>query len=146
MLHLDDVHARLEARVPSLAGNIGNAAQFALLVERANLPQWRAGAFILPGGLQGGLVRSATSLFIQDFAERISIVLVTRVATDPTGAKAVDELTPLIDSVAGAICGWGPDGAPGVFELVSGEMAGSQAGALIYQLDFSLPHQMRIIP
>lgn len=144
MLRLDDVQARLELKVPELAGNLQGAGQFAQLIERQQLPQWRKGGFILPGRLVGSGAQAMTGMFIQGFDETVSIVLVARVQGDPTGARAVDELTPLVRAVATAICGWGPDEAPGVFVLVAGELVGSQGGALIYQLDFALTDQLRI--
>ena len=43
-----------------------------------------------------------------------------------------------------ALAGWGPDSAPGVFELSRGDLVSMKAGALIYQLDFTLNDQLRI--
>lgn len=144
LLRLDDVRARLEATVPNLVGNLHNAGQFAQLIQRAQLPQWRTGAFILPGGLQGGGASAMTGAFTQALVETVNIVLVTRVQGDPTSERAVDELTPLIRAVIEALCGWAPDDAIGVFVLSQGELVGSQDGALIYQLDFALSDQVRI--
>lgn len=143
MLRLDDLRARIEQQVPALAGNIGHAGQFAQLVERNQLPQWRAGGFVLPGRIAGGAVKSATAAFIQDIDETVAVVLVVRVASDPTASAALDEITPLVRAVVMGVVGWAPDGVPGVFALASGELVGSQAGALIYQLDFSLFDQLR---
>lgn len=146
MLALDALRARLLAKVPALAGNIENAAQFALLVQRMQLPQWRVGAFLLPGRLTGGRAEAMTGQFVQTVQDGATIVLVTRVQADPTGAKGYDEITPLILAVLDAVCGWGPDSAPGVFTLSTGELVASQDGALIYQLDFALIDQLRITP
>lgn len=144
MLRVDDVRARIEAQVPELAGNLGSAGQFAALVERRQLPQWRAGAFVLPGTVSGGTLRSASSTaFIQDIDETIIVVLVVRVAADPTSAKALDEITPVVRAVVEGVIGWGPVDAPGVFALSRGELVGSQDSALIYQLDFILQDQLR---
>ena len=143
MLQLDALRTRIEAQVPSLAGNLGNAGQFTQLIERNQLPQWRRGGFILPGSLIGGPVRSAATAFIQDFDETITVVLVCRVAADPLGDKGLDEITPLVRDVVMAVVGWGPADAPGVFSLVKGELVGSQDGALIFQLDFTLSDQLR---
>lgn len=146
MLRLDDVRARLELKVPDLVGNLQNAGQFSQLIERNQLPQWRMGGFILPGRLTGSGAEMMTGMFVQNLAEAVSIVLVTRVQSDPTGNKAVDEITPLIRAVVTGLCGWGPEDAPGVFVLASGELVGSKDGALIYQLDFALSDQLRITP
>ena len=142
MFRLDEFSERLKARVPDL--EIQNAGQFARLIESNQLPQFRKGAFVLPGRLSGGQVQTLTGFYAQAVTEGVSVVLVVRVASDPTGAKALDEITPLIRSVVNAVCGWGPADAPGVFALTSGELVGSQAGALIFQIDFSLLDQLRI--
>lgn len=146
MLRLDEMRGRIEVRVPDLAGNLGNASAFAQLVERGQLPQFRIGGFILPGGITGGAVQSASSIFIQDIEETILVVLVCRVASDPAGDRALDEITPLIRAVIAAVVGWGPEDAPGVYALTRGELVGSQSGALIFQLDFTLSDQLRIVP
>lgn len=146
MLRVDDVHARLEAQVPELGGNLGSAGQFASLVERRQLPSWRVGAFVLPGTITGGQVRSANAAaFIQDIEETIIVVLVVRVASDPKSSKALDEITPFVRKVVGGLIGWGPADAPGTFALTKGELVGSQDSALIYQLDFALQDQLRKI-
>lgn len=144
MLRVDEVRARIAVQVPELAGNLGSAGQFAALVERRQLPQWRAGGFVLPGTVSGGALRSASAAaFIQDIEETILVVLVVRVAADPTSSKALDEISPLVRAVVDGVIGWGPETAPGVFALARGELVGSQDSALIYQLDFTLQDQLR---
>ncbi len=146
MIRIDEVRARIEERVLALSGKIGNAAQFGLLVERNQMPQHRAAAFVLPGSLQGGNAQAITGHFTQSFQESVIVVLASKVANDPTGERATDEITPLVRAVVEAVCGWGPDTAPGTFVLGSGELVGTQAGTLVYQLDFLLSDQLRIIP
>ena len=51
-----------------------------------------------------------------------------------------------IRTLAESHAGRQPDDAPGVFVLSGGELVGSQQGALIFQLDFSLIDQLRITP
>lgn len=146
MIRIDEVRARIEAQVPALAGKMGNAGQFALLVERNQMPQHSSAGFVLPGGLQGGATSAISGLFTQGFSETVIVVLASRVANDPTGERATDELTPLVRAVIEAVCGWGPDTAPGIFTLGSGELVGTQSGTLVYQLDFQLSDQLRITP
>lgn len=146
MFRLDDVAARIEAKVPALAGRIENAGQFAVLVERGQLPQVTPAAFVLPGGLSGGAVSALSGMFVQAFDETVSVVLVDRVAADPRGSRAIDGMTPLVRAVVDGLAGWGPDEAIGIFALQSGELVGSQAGTLIFQLDFILSDQLRIMP
>lgn len=146
MLQLDEIRTRIEGRVTSLQGKLQGASAFADLVERQQLPQWDFGGFVLPGRLAGGAAQALSGMFVQDFSETVMVVLVTRVQGDPTGQKALDEITPLVREVVAAVCGWAPEGAPGIYQLASGELVGSQGGALIFQIDFSLNDQLRINP
>lgn len=146
MIRIDEVRARIEARVPALAGRMFNAGQFSQLVERNQMPSQAKAAFVLPGALQGGNADLSVGLFRQAFQESVIVVLATRVANDPTGEKAADEITPLVRDVITAVCGWGPDDAPGAFVLGSGELVGTQSGTLVYQIDFLLSDQLRITP
>lgn len=146
MIRVGEVRQRIEAKVPALAGKMGNAGEFAQLVERNQMPQHRVAGFVLPGSLQGGAASAMTGSFNQHFSETVIVVLASRVANDPTGARAADEISPLVGDVIAAVCGWGPDDAPGIFALASGELVGTQAGTLIYQIDFALDDQLRITP
>lgn len=145
MIRLEEVRERIETLVPSLAGRLGYAGQFTALVERNAMPQVTPAGYVLPGMLAGGTPSAASGAFIQNFRETVMVVLVVRVAGDALGAGGVDELTPIIRGVVEAVCGWGPDDAPGVFVLGSGELVGSKDGCAIYQLDFNLEDQLRII-
>ena len=146
MIRIDEVRARIEAKVPVLAGKLGSAGAFAQLVERNQMPQHAVAGFVLPGGLRGGQASAVTGSFNQHFAETVIVVLAARVANDPTGGRATDEITPLVRKVIEGLCGWGPDDAPGVFTLGNGELVGVQAGTLVYQIDFTLDDQLRITP
>lgn len=146
MIRLDEVRARIEAKVPALIGRLGPAVEFARLIERNQLPQVTPAGYVLLAGLSGGQAQSATGMFIQDFAERVSIVLVDRVAGDALGAGAMDETAPLVRDVIAAVLGWGPDDAPGVFVLEQAETVGVKDGALVFQIDITLQDQVRIIP
>jgi len=147
MIRVADVRERIEALVPDLAGALGTATDFAALIERNQVPQ-RPGAsgFILPGRLVGGPMGAMTGVFTQSVQQGVIVVLSVRVASDPTGAIALDQLSPVIDAVIRAVCGWSPDNAPGVWALSSAELVGSTAGTLIYQIDFTLQDQLRITP
>lgn len=144
MIRVDAVRARIAARVPALSGRIDNAGQFAALVERNQLPQVTPAAFVLPGGLAGGSADAAAGLFRQDMTELVLVVLVVRVAGDARGGAALDTMTPLVNAVVGAVAGWGPDDAPGVYILDRAELVGAKDGALVFQIDFSLQDQLRI--
>lgn len=146
MIRLDDVSARIAERVPAFAGNrMGNAAQFSTLIEANQTPQVTPAAYVLPGAIQGGESRTMAGAFVQEFRESVIVVLFVKVAGDARGGKAIDEITPLIRDVVNAVAGWAPDDTPGIFVLASGELVGSQRGHLIYQLDFGLNDQLRIL-
>jgi len=146
MIRIDEVRARIEAQVPDLAGQLGNAGQFSQLIDNNRLPQRAKGGFVLPGSLSGGQVTSATGLFVQNFNETVMVVLFARVAGDPLGESGLDEISPLVRAVIEGVVGWGPDDAPGVFALSQAELVGSKDGALIYEIHFTLHDQMRVTP
>jgi hypothetical protein len=140
---IEEVAARIEAEVAELTGQLGEAADFADLVERKKLPA-KTGGFVLPGGLRGGAADAASGLFRQSFDEIVKVVLVVRVAGDPLRAKAVASLVPLARATINAVAGWAPDDAIGVFRLVQAELIGASGGALIFEIDFALDDQLRI--
>ncbi|MBN9504921.1 MAG: hypothetical protein J0I69_02750 [Altererythrobacter sp.] len=144
VLRLDAVRERVEALVPDLAGRLGNAGDFANLVERNQLPQVTPAGYVVPGGLRGLAADAATGLFRQHFQEIVSVVLVCRVAGDPLHARAIDAATPLVRATLEAVLGWAPDDAIGVFELVQAELVGAKDSALVFQIDFALNDQLRI--
>ena len=139
---IEEVAARIEAEVAELAGQLGEAADFADLVERKKLPS-KTGGFVLPGGLRGG-ADVASGLFRQGFDEIVKVVLVVRVAGDPLRAKAVADLVPLARATINAVAGWAPADAIGVFKLVQADLIGASGGALIFEIDFALDDQLRI--
>jgi hypothetical protein len=145
MIRLDEVRTRLEAQVPALAGRLHAAGAFADLVERDAVPQGTPAAFVLLGGIRGGRAQLATGAFIQDFEESVIVVVADRYAGDALGARGVDEITPIVRDVVTAIAGWGPDDAPGVYVLQAAELVGIKRGVLIFQIDFALNDQLRIM-
>ncbi|MCC7097271.1 MAG: hypothetical protein IT472_08840 [Thermomonas sp.] len=140
------IRARIEARVPALAGRLESAAEFGQLVENNRLPQHTPAGFVLPGALVGGIANAAAGLFTQSVAETAIVVLVVRQVRDALGGAAVAEAAPIVVDVIKAVAGWGPDDAPGVFTLGRAELVGSQDQALVYQIDFTLDDQLRITP
>ncbi|MEQ1499142.1 MAG: hypothetical protein ABL914_10810 [Novosphingobium sp.] len=144
MIRIDEVRARIEELVSDLKGRLEGAAQFAELIDKNRMPQVTPAGFVLPGGLTGGGAEMMAGKFVQNFREGVIVVVMVRVAGDPLAMRAIDEASPIIRAVVQAICGWGPDDAPGVFVLERGELVGAKDGALIYQIDFSLNDQLRI--
>ena len=141
---IEEVKARIEAQVPDLAGELREAGEFAELIEKKRLPP-RTGGFVLPGGLRGGAADAATGLFRQAFDEIVKVVLVVRVAGDPLRAKAVAGLVPLVRATIDAVAGWAPDDAIGTFKLAQADLIGASGGALIFEIDFALDDQLRIM-
>lgn len=144
MIRTDDVRVRIERTVPDLAGRVRNAGEFSQLVESSAYPAEAQSAFVLPGPLRGGPSQVMSGAFVQALSETIIVVLLARVPNDPTGAKGMDTITPLIRDVITALCGFQPSGAPGCFELSAGELVGAAQGRIIYHLEFALNDQVRI--
>jgi hypothetical protein len=136
--------SRIEGAVPALAGRLGNAGNFADLVERNQLPQVTPAGYVLPGGLRGGAADAATGCSARSFDEMVIVVLVSRVAGDPLGDKAIDELSPLVRQVIESVADGRPDDAIGVFQLGQAELVGAKGSALVFQIDFVLNDQLRI--
>ena len=94
--------------------------------------------------MTGGTAKLSTGKFIQDFRESVIVVLVLRSAGDPLAMRAIDEASPIVRQVVEAVCGWGPDDAPGVFVLERAELVGAKQGALVFEMSFALDDQLRI--
>lgn len=138
-----DIIARLEKRVPDLSGRIEGAAAFAALLKQGALPQQTPAAHVVPAGLRGGAVSAVTGLTRQAVTETFSVVLTIR-SHDRVGDGALEPLDALLPAIIAAIVGWQPPDAIDVFALTRGAVVSMSAGTLVYQLDFSLPMQLRI--
>lgn len=141
-----DLVARISAAVPQLAKRVETAAALSELVKRKALPQASPFAFVLPLGLQPRSDGDAgAGAFTQAIDETFAVVLFVRAAGDITGGRALPSIDALVWTVIEAVCGWGPDDAIGVFHLRRGQLLSAEAGAVIYQLDFGLQQQVRIL-
>lgn len=141
-----DLVARISAAVPQLAKRVETAAELSELVKRKALPQASPFAFVLPLGLQPRSDGDAgAGAFTQAIDETFAVVLFVRAAGDITGGRALPSIDALVWTVIEAVCGWGPDDAIGVFHLRRGQLLSAEAGAVIYQLDFGLQQQVRIL-
>ncbi len=139
----DEVAARLKAL--AILDRVEDALQLQALVENGQLPAAGVSAFVVPMGLRGGPVRSATVPFVQDTEETVAVVLAVRALT-ALDARAKASLSDLITGVIGALAGWQPDGQPDVFRLGRAFLVSIQKGVLLYQIEFSLSSSLRIIP
>lgn len=139
-----DVITRLEAKVPTLVNRIDGAAQLADLMRRNALPQQTPAAHVLPGGLLGGQAEASTGVFSQMYKQSVGVLLTVR-SNDRTGEKALAGIDTLIFEVIDAIAGWAPADEIGVFELTRGQLVNMSAGTLVYQIDFTINDQLRIL-
>ena len=137
------VIARLENQVPELAGRVEGAAELNALVQSNGLPQHTPAAHVLPLGLRGGRPDAAAGMFRQEFEETVAVVLTLR-NQGRTGDRGLAGADALISAIVAAIAGWAPGDEIGVFSLSRGQLVSFQAGALVYQLDFSIVDQLRI--
>ena len=135
---------RIEAQVPVLAGRVEGAADLAELTRKGAWPQASPAAHLIPLGLQGLGAYSATGAFTQILREMVSVVLTLR-TYDRAAGDDLPELHELIQAVLQAVAGWGPDGSVGVFELARGSLIHNRDGRLVYQLDFAIDDQLRIL-
>lgn len=141
---IDAVIARLKSEVSDLSGRVEGAADFAELMRRNALPQATPAAHVLPLGLQGGQANTAAGAFVQDLRETIGVMLTFR-TNDRTGSAALAKVRVHIQAVIDAICGWAPSGETGVFALTRGSLINMSAGTLVYQLEFTITDQVRIL-
>lgn len=139
---LTEVIERIGDRVPALAGRIRGAAEYqSSLRTRATLQ----GAYVMPAGLRGGRVLDVTGGYIQHIDEIVAVVIVV---PDPNAvaARQLATIDELIRATIDAVCGWRPAEAIGPFQLLRAAMINLGNGALAYQIDLSLPSQLRIAP
>lgn len=140
-----DVIARLESEVASLALRVQGAAEFSDLIGRGALSQVTPCAFVIPVGLQPGAADAATGLFRQTYDEVVGVVIVVEAAGDATGGAALADIDALIWAVIPALGGWAPGDQVGVFRLSRGALVSLTGGTVIYQLDFAIQDQLRIV-
>jgi hypothetical protein len=144
-MQVDAVIARLKAQAQGLRSVEGAAELAALLEAKALGQQAGVAAFVMPTGLRGGAVTSASEIFVQAVEESVSVLLTMRNA-GRTGAKALLGVGPQIEAVIAALCGWGPEDAPGTFRLVRAGGASLDKGTFTYVIEFSISDQLRIMP
>lgn len=138
--------ARIEERIETLAGRCHTVADLAELLRRNALPQASPSIFVVPLGLVArGDGEAGTGYFIQSVDETFAVLIFARSSGDITGGKALMPIDETIDELIGAICGWGPEEAIGVFHLRRGQLHSANAGGVFYQLDFGLQQQVRVL-
>lgn len=139
----DLVTARLAAA--GVIDRVEGALELNALIESGAMPAAGASAFVVPSGLSGGTVQSATGLFVQDVTETVAVILAVRTAA-PAGGHQRGTLDDLISAVIAALAGWEPDGATDVLRLVRGTLLNLRKGVALYQIEFSVSSHLRIAP
>jgi hypothetical protein len=143
---VSDLATRIGDEVASLSGRVEDAAALAELVKRKAWPQASPYAFVLPLGLRARSQGDASAgAFTQMVDEAFAVVLFVRASGDITGGRTLPKIDELIWQVIPAVCGWAPDDAIGVFHLRRGDLLSAEAGAVLYQLDFGLQQQVRVL-
>lgn len=142
---VEDLIERLKERVPALSRRVEAALNLAELMAQGRLPEVTPAAHVIQVGLVGKPADEAAGLFRQGFDEVFGVVLTFRNNT-PTARKGFDEVEEIKRAVIEAVCGWSPDGVLGVFSLARGTQVSFSAGSLVYQIDFAIGDQLRIIP
>lgn len=141
---IGEVIARLKSGVPDLQDRVGGAGAFAAIMERNAWPERTPSAYVIPAGLRGGAVSISDNAYLQDTAETISIVLILR-PNDRLGARGIEPVEALRDDVIASLAGWSSGAELGTFQLTSARMLNVRAGALAYQVDFTISDQLRIL-
>lgn len=142
-MDLAPVIDRLKTRVADLGGRVEGAADLANLMRSNALPQVTPAAHVLPTGLTGGRQTAYVGLYRQEVDRQIAVILTVR-THDATGARAMAAVAALIDAIVLALAGWQPADETGVFALRRATCVRFGEGTAVYQIDFSLPDQLRI--
>jgi hypothetical protein len=141
-MQVASVIARLKAR--TTISRVEGATQLQALIAAGALPAAGTFAFVVPMGLRGGQVQMATGAFVQATEEVVAVVLALRDVL-PEADRARDALDDLIEVTMGAIAGWQAPGAIDVFRLSRGSIVSLTKGLLLYQLEFAVSAQLRIL-
>ncbi len=142
-MDLQSVITRLEEKVPTLAGRVHATEDYAALLRMRSLTSSTGAAYVMPAGLRGGRADAATGVFRQEISEVIAIVLL--VPAENKGMGRVSTIDTLIGDVLQGIAGWVPGDAIGPFQVVRGAMINLGNAVLAFQIDFSVPDQLRIL-
>lgn len=138
---------RLKENVPHLQGRVEGAADLVQIRSENRLPQSPVAAHVVANGLVGGAASAGTGSFTQAVDETVSVLLTFR---NVQGGRGLDLYDTVKWAVITALCGWAPTGQAGdetvgVIRLARGQVISQDAGTLIYQIDFAVGDQLRIL-
>ncbi|UFZ05458.1 hypothetical protein LQG66_03840 [Bradyrhizobium ontarionense] len=142
---VDNVSTRIDAVVPALKDRIEGIADLAALIAAGALPQREVAAFVVPVGFDDRGGESATSVHTQVLEESIAVILCVKALGDAKARRALPTIEQLTGAVIAAVAGWAPDDVAGVFRVVRGRLLSAEKGLVLYQLDFALLDQLRIV-
>lgn len=142
---VDATAQRIAGQVPQLAGLIEYVADFAALIAANALPQRDLTAFVIPAGFDAETGQGIVNAHTQPLQRAISVVLVQKARGDAKARSAVPKIDALEIAVVKAVAGWAPDDAVGVFNVTRGRLVSVDNGLVIFQIDFKLADQVRII-
>lgn len=142
------VIARLKERVAHLQGRVEGAADLIQLRSENRLPQSPVAAHVVADGLTGGVPSAGAGAFVQPVDETFAVVLTFRNVQGM--GRGLDLYDAVKWDVIQVLCGWAPsteagEETTGVFRLTRGRVIAQEAGTLIYQIDFAIGDQLRIL-
>lgn len=139
------VTERIANQVPALNGRIEDIAMLAALIAAGALPQHDVFAFVVPLGFDDRGGESATGFHTQMIEDAVGVILGVKARGDAKAKKALPPIGELRTAVVNAVAGWGPDNSADVFYVRRGRLLSADNGLVLYQLDFSLTDQLRIV-
>ncbi len=142
---VDSVAQRISDSVPDLAGRIEGIADLAFLIASSAMPQREVCAFVVPLGFDDRGGDSATGAHTQMLQNAVGVVLSIKALGDAKARKALPTIETLEKAVVNAVAGWAPEDTAGVFRVTRGRLVSVDKGLVLYQLDFSLLDQLRIL-
>lgn len=144
MTLIADVVEGLRERVPAFSGRVEGAADYAELLRTNRLPQVTPAAYVLPLGLQGQPGNASAGAFTQIIGENIGVLIMMR-TTDASYDRQDLTLDSLVVAVLRALSGRPAGAQIGILEMRRGNLVSMRQGMLVYQLDFSINDQLRIL-
>lgn len=143
---VDAVVSLVAAADAALAERVKRAADLSELVRTGQWPASPVAAFVLPLGLRPRSEGDAAAgAFIQAVDESVGVLLVVSAAADPTGGKALPAIDALVEAVIAGVAGQDVGNSAGVLRLARGALISAEAGRVIYQIDFSIHREVRIL-
>lgn len=141
---IDAVIARLENQIPELVHRVEGAGNLAELARSNRLPQVTPAAHVMPTGLRGGRADGGAGSYTQEFSEAVAVILTIR-DQHPEAKRVLGDLRGFILRIIEAIAGWVPPSGMSNFTFARAELVSSSKGTFIYQIDFAITDQLRIL-